>query len=140
VTSYYHIDEVREIMRKHRAKVIPVDIEFGPATVEDLQSLPSGSRVIWIIHEEDYSHLRSYVGSFVEETFGRSGLHFEFVSWDKVSIPSLLKQARYSRVIFSNRIWDGLGDEIRSCPLARRPTLRITKQSVQSAWASIGVV
>jgi len=140
ITSYYHVDEVREIMRKHRAKVTPVDIEFAPPTVEDLQSLPSGSRVMWVIHEEDYSHLRSFVGSFVQETFGRTGLHFEFISSDKLTIPVVLTHARYARVVFSNRIWDGLSDEIRSSPLARRPILRITKKSVQSAWATIGVV
>jgi GntR family transcriptional regulator len=140
ITSYYHIDEVRDIMRKHRAKVIPVDIEFGPATVEDLETLPAGSRVIWVIHEEDFSHIRSSVGSFVQGTFGRTGLRFEFVSSEKLNIPNVLTQARYARVIFSNRIWDELSEEIRSSTLARRPTLRITKQSVQSAWASIGVV
>jgi len=140
ITSYYHIDEVRDIMRKHRAKVIPVDIEFGPVTVDDLRSLPTGSRVVWVIHEEDYPHLRAYVGSFVEESFGKSGIRFEFVSSDKVTAAVLLKQERYARVFFSNRIWDGLNEEIRSSPLARRPMLRITEQSVKAAWTSVGVI
>ena len=140
ITSYYHIDEVREIMRKHRGKVIPVDIEFGPVTAGDLRSLAPGSRVVWVIHVEDYAHLRPYVGSFVEETFGGCGLQFDFVSSEKLNIPDLLSQGRFARVFFSNRIWDGLSDEIRSSPLARRPMLRITQQSVKSAWASIGVI
>jgi DNA-binding transcriptional regulator YhcF (GntR family) len=140
ITSYYHIDEVREIMRKHRAKVIPVDIEFGPVTAGDLRSLPRGSRVVWVIHVEDYAHLRPYVGSFVEETFRGSGLQFEFVSSDSVDVPELMNRGVFARVFFSNRIWDGLDDEIRSSPLARRPMLRITQQSVKSAWASIGVI
>ncbi|MBV9609627.1 MAG: GntR family transcriptional regulator [Acidobacteria bacterium] len=140
ITSYYHIDEVREIMRKHRGKVIPVDIEFAPATAGDLRSLAPGSQVVWVIHAEDYAHLRPYVGSFVEETFGGGGLHFDFVSSDQVNIPDLLNQGRFALVFLSNRIWDGLDDAIRSSPLARRPMLRITQQSVKSAWASIGVI
>jgi len=139
ITSYYHIDEVREIMRKHRAKVIPVDIEFGPATAQDLQSLPPGSRVVWVIHEDDYAHLRSYVGCFVEQTFGPR-LLFDFVSSAKVNVVDLLNEGAYARVFFSNRIWDGLNNDIRSSPLARRPMLRITPQSVKLAWATIGVI
>jgi DNA-binding transcriptional regulator YhcF (GntR family) len=140
ITSYYHVDEVRVIMQKHRAKVLPVDIEFRPEMIEDVRALSAGSRVVFVIHGEDYAHLRPYVGSFVEDTFRGAKLHFEFVSLDKISIPDLLHGDRYARVFFSNRIWEGLDDQIRNSPLVRRPLLQITQQSVTHAWVSIGVV
>ena len=70
LTSYYHVDEVREVMRKHRARVLPVDIEFHPEMVADLQALPRSSRIAFVIQKDDFAHFGSYISSLVEEKFG----------------------------------------------------------------------
>ncbi len=140
LTSYYHVDEVREVMRKHRAKVIPVDIEFHPEMVEDIQALRRSSRIVFVIHQEDFAHFGSYISSLVEEKFGGAGLQCEFLSSGDVMIPDLLASGRYARVIISNRLWDDLDEQIRSSPVVRRPRLRVTQGSVKSAWSSIGVI
>jgi GntR family transcriptional regulator len=140
ITSYYHIDEVRDIMQKHRAKIIPVDIEFRREMTDELRSLASGSRVIFVIHQDDYAHLRQDVGSFLGRSLQGSDVHLEFVSSDKVRFDRLCKQPRYARIFFSNRIWEELDEQIRKLPKVRRPLLQITPQSVKHAWASIGVM
>jgi DNA-binding transcriptional regulator YhcF (GntR family) len=139
LTDYYHVDDVREIMRKNRAKVIPVNVEFSPDMMEHIGTFPSSSRVVFVIHKEDFPHLRNYVGSFFEGKFTGKGIQFNFASSDHVRIPDLL-ESNYAHVFVSNRIWDQLDAEMRGHPMLSRPRLRVTAQSVKSAWTAIGVI
>lgn len=139
LTDYYHVDEVREIMRKNRAKVVPVDVEFSPEMMRQIGSLPSSSRIVFVIHKEDFAHLRNSVGSFFENKFEGKGIQFNFASSDQVQIPDLLG-SNYARVFVSNRIWDKLDAEMRGHPMLSRPRLQVTPQSVKSAWTAIGVI
>jgi DNA-binding transcriptional regulator YhcF (GntR family) len=139
LTDYYHVDEVREIMRKNRAQVIPVNVEFSPEMMDDIGALPSASRVVFVIHKEDFVHLRNYVRSFFEDKFAGSGIQFNFVSSDQVQIPELL-ESNYAQVFVSNRIWDELDAEMRNKAILSRPRLQVTPQSVKSAWTAIGVI
>jgi hypothetical protein len=129
------VDEVREIMRKHRAKVIPVDVEFHPETVKELCSLPSSSHVLFVIQREDLGHLSSQVTSFLQNMFGTTGIHFEVVLSGGLALEEVLRKKRHARVLVSNRIWDELSSRILC-----RPRLQITQKSVNSAWGGIGVI
>jgi GntR family transcriptional regulator len=140
LTSYYHVDEVREIMRKHRAKVIPVDVEFHADTMNELRSLPGSSRVLFVLLREDFGHLSAYVTSFLKKKFGDTGIRFDVVSSADVVLPQVLRGKKYPLVFVSNRIWDELGEEQRSARVLRRPRLQLTQQSIKSAWGGIGVV
>jgi hypothetical protein len=133
------VDEVREIMRKNRAKVIPVDVEFSPEMMEDIGNFPSSSRVVFVIHKDDFAHLSDFVRSFFEDKFAGKNIHFQFVSSADAHLPDLLHSG-YTRVFVSNRIWDELDLETRSTPTVSRPQLRVTAQSVKSAWTAIGVI
>jgi DNA-binding transcriptional regulator YhcF (GntR family) len=139
LTDYYHVDEVREIMRKNRAEVIPVNVEFTSEMLEQIAKLPSSSRVAFVIHKDDFAHLKNYVSSFFEDKFAGAGIEFNFVSSAQVRVPDLL-ESNYARVFVSNRIWEGLDEEIRNQPLLSRPRLQVTSESVKSAWSAIGLI
>lgn len=140
LTSYYHVDEVREIMRKHRAKVIPVNVEFRPEMEKDLGGLPARSRIMFVIQKEDFAHLSSLVATFLEDKFGGLGFVFEVVSSGEVGLQEVLRRKRHARVLVSNRIWDDLKEELRASPRLSRARLQVTRESVKSAWGSIGVI
>ncbi len=139
ITDYYHVDEVREIVGKNRARVIPVEVEFSAEMMKEMRSFPSSARMVFVIQKEDFVRLGNYVSAFFADKLAGSGIQFEFVSSGQVSVPKLLVSG-YARVFVSNRIWDELSPEIRSNPVIRRPLLRVTKQSVDSAWSAIGVM
>lgn len=139
LTDYYHVDEVREIMRKNRAKVVAVDVEFSPDMMRQIGNLPTSSQIVFVIHKEDFAHLRNSVSSFFENKFEGKGIQFNFAPSDQVRIPDLL-DSNYAHVFVSNRIWDRLDAEMRSHPLLSRPRLQVTRQSVKSAWTAIGVI
>jgi GntR family transcriptional regulator len=139
LTDYYHVDEVREIMRKNRAKVFPVNVEFSIEMMEQIGTLPRSSRVVFVIHKDDFAHLRNYISSFFEDKFSGTGIEFSFVSSDQVRLPELLG-SNYARIFVSNRIWDELDEEMHSNPILSRPRLQVTPESVKSAWSVIGVI
>src|SRR5690349_19260577 len=56
LTDYYHVDEVREIMRKHRAKVIPVEVEVSAEMMENIRALPGCSSLVFVAHKDDCAH------------------------------------------------------------------------------------
>jgi hypothetical protein len=140
LTSYYHVDEVRAIMRKHRAKVIPVDVEFHPETGKGLCSLPSSSDVRFVISREDFGHLSSQVTSFSQNKFGNTRIQVEVVSSGGLALEEVLRKKRHARVLVSNRIWDELSSALRSSRILRCQRLQITQKSVNSAWGGIGVI
>lgn len=140
LTSYYHVDEVREIMRKHRGKVIPVNVEFRPEMEKDLDGLPSHSRIMFVIQQEDFAHLSALVRGFLEDKFGDLGFVFEVVSSGEVVLEEVLRRKRHARVLISNRIWDDLNNELRNSSRLSRARLQVTRESVKSAWGSIGVI
>lgn len=139
LTDYYHVDEVREIMRKNRAVVVPVNVEFAPEMLRQIAQLPSSSRVVFVIHKEDFAHLKNSISSFFEDKFTGAGIEFNFVSSDRVQLSELV-ESNYARVFVSNRLWDHLDEEMRSQPLLSRPRLQVTADSVKSAWSAIGVI
>jgi len=61
LTDYYHVDEVREIMRKNRAKVIPVEVEVSAEMMENIRALPGSSSLAFVVHKDDFAHLSTYV-------------------------------------------------------------------------------
>jgi hypothetical protein len=139
LTDYYHVDEVREVMRKNRAEVIPVNVEFAPAMLGQIAQFPRSSRVVFVIHKEDFAHLKNSVSSFFEEKFAGAGIEFSFVSSDQIRLSELI-ESNYARVFVSNRIWDDLDEEVRSQPILSRPRLQVTSESVKSAWRAIGII
>jgi DNA-binding transcriptional regulator YhcF (GntR family) len=139
LTDYYHVDEVRDIMRNNRARVVPVNVEFSPEMMRQIAAFPSASRIMFVIHKDDFAHLRTYVSSYIEDQFRGSGLEFNFVASDQINL-SDLRKSDYAQVFISNRIWDELDEESRGRKFFARPRLQVTPQSVKSAWAAIGVI
>ena len=119
--------------------VVPVDVEFSPEMMQQIGSLPTSSRIVFVIHKDDFAHLRNTVGSFFEKKFEGKGIQFNFASSEQVRIPDLL-ESNYARVFVSNRIWDKLDAEMRNHPQLSRPRLQVTPQSMKSAWTVIGVI
>jgi hypothetical protein len=93
LTDYYHVDEVREIMRRNRAKVIPVEVEVGAEMMENIRALPGSSSLAFVVHKDDCAHLSTCVRSFFEDKFAGSDLHCDFVSSGPVSVTELLARA-----------------------------------------------
>jgi hypothetical protein len=99
LTDYYHVDEVREIMRKNRAKVIPVEVEVSAEMMENIRAFPGCSSLAFVAHKDDCAHFSIYVRPFFDDKFVGSDLHFDFVSSGPVNVTELLARAptpRYS--------------------------------------------
>jgi hypothetical protein len=127
-------------MRKNRAKVIPVEVEFSAEMMENIWVLPGSSSLAFVVHKDDFAHLSTYVRSFFQDMFAGSDLHFDFVSSGDVSVTELLARGTCTRVLVTNRIWEELNEEISDSEIVHRRNYRFTQQSVKSAWSAIEVI
>jgi len=140
IASYFDCDAAREIVRNVRAKVIPVDVQFGEEMLNDLRSLPKSTPILFVLEDHDHAHQSSFVRKFLEEQLSGCSLRISCEPLSKVSLSKEMKAGRQKRIYVSNPVWDHLDEKLRSAPVIRRPKLRVTDEGLKTAWKSIGIV
>jgi GntR family transcriptional regulator len=139
LTNYVRFDQVRRIVR-NRAEVIPLGLTFTEQSIKEFGRLPAGANLVLILDDEDYPSL-SLLVELYHKLVLKPGSNIAAIPFSKVhNIHRFVKSAKYDKLIFSNRIWDEIPEELKKNPKVTRPHMVVDLSSLESARIHAGVV
>ena len=139
LTNYIRFDQVRRIV-PHSTEVIPLSLTFAEQTIRELGRLPSTSKLVLVLGDEDYSSLslmlESYRKIVIKPETKISALPFTKIK----NLHKFVNAAKYDKIIFSNRIWDSIPESLKKIPKVTRPHMEVDLSSLESARIHAGVI
>ena len=141
VCNYYRFDQVREMLLGHQLDIVPLRMEVSQDTRAELQGLPKGSRVMFILDQKDKSRL-----DLILTEYGKmfSDWQFNFVSRfvkdSKLDISKLTKRDGFAKILVSNRLWSDTAEEIRQLPKVVQPIMEFDLSSIEESKIQLGII
>ena len=139
LTNYIRLDQVRRIV-KNSIEVIPLGLAFSEQTIKEFARLPRTAKLVLVLDDQDYPSLSMllelYRKILIKPTAQISALPLRKIR----DVHKFVKSAEYDKVIFSNRIWDGIPPDIKRNPRVTRPHMEVDLASLESARIRTGVV
>jgi len=139
LTNYIRFDQVRRIV-KNQAEVIPLGLTFTEQTVKELGRLPSTANLVLVLDDEDYPSL-SLLIELYRKLVIKPETNINALPFTKISdIRKFVKSAKYDKIIFSNRIWDSIPEDLKKNSKVTRPHMEVDLSSLESARIHAGVI
>jgi GntR family transcriptional regulator len=139
LTNYIRYDQVRRIVR-NCSEVIPLGLAFSSHTIKEFARLPEHAKVVLVLDKEDYPALRFllelYRKILINETSEITAVAFQSIK----NLPKFVHSDSYTKMIFSNRIWDEIPEELKNSPRVTRPHMEVDLASLESARIQAGVI
>jgi len=139
LTNYIRFDQVRRIVGSH-AEVIPLGLTFSEQTVKELGRLPSTANLVLVLDDQDYPSL-SLLIELYRKLVIKPGTNISALPFNTIKdLRKFVKSNKYDKVIFSNRIWDNIPEELKKLPKVTRPHMEVDLSSLESARIHAGVI
>ena len=140
LTNYLRLDQVRKIVNRSRAEVIPLSLVFTPEMREKFRRLPPNASVVLVLDDRDYPSLSLILESYRKILVDPS-VKLTAIPRSRVrDLERFVISAKYQKVIFSNRIWEEVPDSLKKHPRVTRPIMEIDLSSLESVRIRAGVV
>lgn len=140
LTNYIRYDEVRRIAKAPGIDVIPLGLTFSPVSVREFSRLPPHAKVVLVLDDPDYPSLslllELYHKSVIKPTVKLTALPRSQVK----NLHAFVASGKYDKVIFSNRIWEDIPEDLKKDPRVTRPHMDVDLGSLESARIDAGVV
>lgn len=142
LADYYYLPDVRRVLTGRVRGIYPIALDYDPAFVERLSSLPLGSSVLLLFYE---SSLRETGTQLAIEALLDRVKDRKF----KVEVQALehsghldrLTRCRHDAVVVSNRVWDAHGELLDAHPdKFLRLASRVNQQSLDALRDRLGFV
>jgi DNA-binding transcriptional regulator YhcF (GntR family) len=139
LTNYIRFDQVRRIVGNH-AEVIPLGLTFSEQTVKELGRLPSTANLVLVLDDQDYPSL-SLLIELYRKLVIKPGTNISALPFNTIKdLRKFVKSNKYDKIIFSNRIWDNIPEELKKLPKVTRPHMEVDLSSLESARIHAGVI
>lgn len=139
LTNYIRFDQVRRIVGSH-AEVIPLGLTFSEQTVKELGRLPSTANLVLVLDDQDYPSL-SLLIELYRKLVIKPGTNISALPFNTIKdLRKFVKSTKYDKIIFSNRIWDNIPEELKKLPKVTRPHMEVDLSSLESARIHAGVI
>lgn len=139
LTNYIRFDQVRRIV-KDSCEVLPLGLSFSSQTTKEFARLAANANVVLVLDKQDYSSLRFLLDLYrkilIKPTSTINALSFQSVG----DLHKFVHSDEYQKIIFSNRIWEGIPDSLKKNPKVTRPHMEIDLASLESARIQSGVI
>lgn len=146
IVTYYRYDEVsalvKRMQKREHAEVVPVSVRFTQDMVEQINSLPSSSKVLLVAEDSEYGrHGKQPFAEAYTELFGQRDIEFavrpasSFRDLKQVAVKN-----GYALTIVSNSIWDRLPSIARKALSVTHPRFEVDRTSLEQARISAGVI
>jgi hypothetical protein len=137
ICNYYRFEELRKILRGKSVDIVPLRMMLSEKTKNELNALPTGSKVIFIFDEKDQATLSLILEDY-RKTFADH--HLEFISRSDRDIKSVLRGDAYTELLVSNRIWNSIPEEIRRARNVTHPVMEFDPSSIEESKTQFGVI
>ncbi len=140
LTTYIRYDEARRIVKGSGVDVIPLGLTFSPASVREFSRLAPHASIVLVLDDRDYPSLslllELYRKILIKPTTQISALPLSKIS----DLRKFVTSAKYDKVIFSNRIWNIIPEDLKQDRRVTRPHMEVDLASLESARIEAGVV
>lgn len=139
LTPLYHYEEVLEVCGNVHSKVIPLRLDWNTQLIQELQALPPGSRMAFVLEK---SECRDYGDALARSlNYACPKLEIEICCWrDAGETARLIHSGKYQRLLLSGVIWDEVPEETKNSPLVVQRALEINRRSLEEARIQAGVI
>lgn len=139
LTNYIRFDQVRRIV-KDATEVIPLGLAFSEHTILEFRRLPANARIVLVLDDQDYPSL-SLLLDLYRKMVLKPGHEISALPMSKVrKIQKFIRSSGYDKIIFSNRLWDNIPDDLKKYRNVTRPHMEVDLASLESARIRAGVL
>ncbi len=139
LTNYIRFDQVRRIVGNH-AEVIPLGLTFAEKTVKELGRLPATANIVLVLDDKDYPSLSLLIDLYrklvIKPESKITALPFTKIK----DLREFVTSSKYDKILFSNRIWDDIPEDLKKNPKVTRPHMEVDLSSLESARIYAGVI
>jgi GntR family transcriptional regulator len=140
LTSYMRYDQVLQAIKAKEPEVIPLGMTIERQTVREFGALKRGSSVVFVVDDPDYPSL-SIILDPLKDLVENPSVTFESTPWGKIKdMKRFVRSKQYSKVLFSNHVWDRVPNELKKDPKVIRPHMTINLASLESVRIRSGII
>lgn len=142
LVDYYYLPDVRRILAGRTRGIYPIALDYDPAFIERLRSLPLHSSVLLLFYESSLKETGTLlaIDALIDRVKDR---HFkvEIKALEHAGPLEKLARSRYEAVVVSNRVWDAWAETLERAP-ARfvRLASRVNQPSLEEIRDRLGFV
>ena len=139
LNNYIRFDQVRRIVG-NRAEVIPLGLTFAEKTVKELGRLPATANLVLVLDDQDYPSLSLLIDLYRKLVI-KPQTKIIALPFTKIKdLRTFVKSSKYDKILFSNRIWDSIPEDLKKNPKVTRPHMEVDLSSLESARIHAGVI
>lgn len=140
LTNYLRLDQVQRIVKSTGIEVIPLGLNFTQESVDEFSRLPANSSVVLVLDDIDYPSLRLIIELYRKILLDPS-VSIESIPRSKVKdFHTFVKTTRFQKVVFSNRVWEEVPEDLRKHPKVTHPRMEVDLASLEDARIRAGVI
>lgn len=142
LVDYYYLSDVRRILAGRTHGIYPIALDYDPAFLERLRSLPLHSSILLLFYESSLKETGTLLA--IDALLDRlKDRHFdvEVKALEAVGPLEKLARSRYHAVVVSNRVWDQHAATLERSPAKFvRLASRVNQPSLEEIRDRLGFV
>ena len=142
LVDYYYLPDVRRILAGRTQGIYPISLDYDPAFVERVSSLPLGSAVLLVFYASSLKETGTLlaIDALLDRVKDRK-FRIEIAALEKAGPLEKLARGRHEAVIVSNRVWDAHAPVLERHPgKFLRLASRVNHQSLDAIRDRLGFV
>jgi GntR family transcriptional regulator len=142
LVDYYYLSDVRRILAGRASGIYPIALDYDPAFIERVSSLPLGSSVLLLFYESSLTETGTLlaIDALLDRVKDRK-FRVDVKALEAVGPLGKVVRGRYDAVIVSNRVWDAHAALLEQHPgKFLRLASRVNQQSLDAVRDRLGFV
>jgi len=142
LVDYYYLPDVRRILEGRTRGIYPISLDYAPAFIERVSSLPLGSSVLLLFYASSLKETGTLlaIDALLDRVKDRK-FEVDIKAFETIGPLEKLARSRYDAIIVSNRVWDAEASVLERHPASfLRLASRVNHQSLDAVRDRLGFV
>ena len=142
LVDYYYLPDVRRVLAGRVSGIYPIALDYDPAFVERVSSLPLGSSLLLLFYESSLKETGTLlaIDALLDRVKDRK-FKVTVEALERCGPIEKLARSKYDAVLVSNRVWDADGPLLEAHPKKfLRLASRVNQQSLDAVRDRLGFV
>jgi GntR family transcriptional regulator len=142
LVDYYYLADVRRILAKRTRSIYPISVDYDPAFLERVRSLPMRSSILLLFSESSLAEAGTLLAiDVLLERLKDRDFSVDVKAVERVGAINKLALGRYQAIVVSNRVWDRHAAVLEAAPKKfLRLASRVNQQSLHAVRDRLGLV
>ena len=142
LADYYYLPDVRRVLAGRVRGIYPIALDYDPAFIERLSSLPLGSSVLLLFYESSLKETGTQLAieALLDRVKDRQ-FRVDVKAIESCGPVARLARSKYDAIVVSNRVWDAESTLLEAHPEKfLRLASRVNHQSLDAVRDRLGFV